>query len=714
VSTVERASRTARRLRVDKLLRLSVISGGVLVLVAIASIFLFLIWETLPVFHQSERPASIVQIEQPNDESPLIQITADHTKLVSLTSAIAAYLAEVESSSQREVDGPPELTPSDVSLYLSSWDNGLVATSHLDGHLNVYDRVDWSGGAPFADRLVAKSKLAYPPKVIELYSSSAGRIHLVANDEGRLYWYTSPMLDSIGHALVLERSVELKAGDDYVHVLADGRWLLILNRSGSYRLISERGSVSDQSGKLSDSEVVKKSIALRSGYGILVVSDSDKIDHFGLTYQPHGVALVRVNGWNTNYAPAHILHGQNRHLFVIGETGEVEIYNSGTLARERIDSGLLAASQWLVSPDGELVGAGIDRVLILDPTLNTVSLAALYAPQVHEGYSFPDWIWQSTGVDPTSAPKYSLTPLLLGSLKAALYALLIAVPLAVSAALFTAHFMSEGLRARVKPALESLAALPTVVLGLIAGLWFAPWLEKHFVEFVTSLLVLPVSLVAASMLWRLSPAGRGESRLTGSELLLAAVFMLGGLALAQVVAPLLSSFLMPEGLVSYLSNHWGLEYEQRNALIVAFILGLALVPTVYTMAEDALFAVPIQLREGALALGATEWQAARSVILPAAAPGILSAIMMGMARGVGETMIVLMATGNTPLMDSSVFTGMRTLSATLAMEMPEVSPDTQHFHILMFIALQLFLFTFAINTLAEWIRSRLLRRMETL
>jgi hypothetical protein len=176
---------------------------------------------------------------------------------------------------------------------------------------------------------------------MELYSNSAGRIHLVTGEEGRLDWYTSPMLDSIGQTLVLERSVELKAGDDYVHVLADGRWLLILNRTGSYRLISGRGPVSDQSGKLSDSEAVKKSIALRSGYGILVVSDSDKIDHLGLTYQPSGVALVRVNGWATNFAPVHILQGQNRHLFVIGESGEVEIYNSGTLARERIDSGLL-------------------------------------------------------------------------------------------------------------------------------------------------------------------------------------------------------------------------------------------------------------------------------------------------------------------------------------------------------------------------------------
>ena len=713
MSALKRDVRTARRLRIDALLRVSVVSGGVLVLVAIASIFLFLVWETLPIFRQSLSVAEPVQVEYPKDGSPPIQITSNPAKLVSLEGAISAYLKENDPS-QWAADELSEAPHSEVSLTLSTRDNSLVAMSHRDGHLALYDRVDWGKPRPFFDKLVGEARFDFAPDVSELYSSSLGKLHVVVRNDTQLYWYEASPLVSAPGTFQLNRSVELGTAADFVHILGDGRWMLLLNRSGHYRLVSAGPSGPDWSGELRNTDNIRKTIALRSGYGLVVLAGPDQAHHLGLTYEAGRPVLVETNAWSTVYSPKQLLLGQNRHLFLIGAENEVEVYNSGTFSRSLVPAGERIANHWLVSPNGDLVGVNNNEAFALDPTLTTVSLLTLFGSQVHEGYSQADWLWQSTGVEPTSAPKYSITPLLLGSLKAALYALIIAVPLAVSAALFTAHFMSEGLRARVKPVLESLAALPTVVLGLIAGLWFAPWLEQHFIEFVISLLLLPLSLVLASMLWRLSPAGRGESRLTGSELLLAAVFMLASLALAQAVAPTVSSWLMPEGLVSYLADAWGLQYEQRNAFIVAFILGLALVPTVYTISEDALFAVPIQLREGALALGATEWQAARSVILPAAAPGILSAIMMGMARGVGETMIVLMATGNTPLMDANVFTGMRTLSATLAMEMPEVSPDTQHFHILMFIALQLFVFTFAINTVAEWIRSRLLRRMESL
>lgn len=713
MSALKRDDRTVRRLRIDALLRVSVVSGGVLVLVAIASIFLFLIWETLPIFRQSLSVAEPFQVESPKDGSPPIQITLNPPKLISLEGAISAYLKE-QDLSQRTTDTTLGSDSSEVSLALSTRDNGLVAMSHRDGRLALYDRVDWGKPRPFSGTLVGEFRLDFDPEVSELYSGSLGRIHVVVRDDTRLYWYETAALASMPVTFELNRSVEIDTTADYVHILADGRWMLVLNRSGRYRLISADSTAPDESGELGNADNIRKTIALRSGYGLVVLAGSGQVHHVGLTYKAGRPGLVETNAWTTAYNPRELLLGQNRHLFLIGAANEIEVYNSGTFSRSLLPAGERIADHWLVSPNGELVGVNNNEAFALESTITTVSLMTLFGSQVHEGYSQADWLWQSTGVEPASAPKYSITPLLLGSLKAALYALIIAVPLAVSAALFTAHFMSEGLRVRVKPVLESLAALPTVVLGLIAGLWFAPWLEEHFLEFVISLFLLPLSLVLASMLWRLSPAGRGESRLTGSELLLAVVFMLASLALAQAVAPAVSSWLMPEGLVSYLADGWGLEYEQRNAFIVAFILGIALVPTVYTIAEDALFAVPIQLREGALALGATEWQAARSVILPAAAPGILSAIMMGMARGVGETMIVLMATGNTPLMDANVFTGMRTLSATLAMEMPEVSPDTQHFHILMFIALQLFVFTFAINTVAEWIRSRLLRRMESL
>jgi phosphate transport system permease protein len=140
---------------------------------------------------------------------------------------------------------------------------------------------------------------------------------------------------------------------------------------------------------------------------------------------------------------------------------------------------------------------------------------------------------------------------------------------------------------------------------------------------------------------------------------------------------------------------------------VGIAMGFAVIPTIFSIAEDAIFSVPKHLTNGSLALGATPWQTLVRVVLLTASPGIFSGIMMGVGRAVGETMIVLMATGNTPVMDLSVFQGMRTLSANIAVEMPESEVDSTHYRVLFLAALVLFVFTFLFNTGAEIIRQRL-------
>lgn len=163
----------------------------------------------------------------------------------------------------------------------------------------------------------------------------------------------------------------------------------------------------------------------------------------------------------------------------------------------------------------------------------------------------------------------------------------------------------------------------------------------------------------------------------------------------------------------YLAQH-GIGYDQRNALVVGFAMGFAVIPTIFTIAEDAIFSVPKHLSDGSLALGATPWQTLIYVVLLTASPGIFSAIMMGLGRAVGETMIVLMATGNTPLLDWNIFEGMRTLSATIAVELPESEVQSAHFRILFLAALLLLTFTFAVSSLAEWVRQRLREKYRSL
>jgi phosphate transport system permease protein len=151
-------------------------------------------------------------------------------------------------------------------------------------------------------------------------------------------------------------------------------------------------------------------------------------------------------------------------------------------------------------------------------------------------------------------------------------------------------------------------------------------------------------------------------------------------------------------------------YVQRNALIVGFVMGFAIVPIVYTLAEDALTSVPGHLRLASLGAGATPWQTAMRVVIPTAMSGLFSAVMVGLGRAVGETMIVLMATGNTPIMSWNVFDGFRTLSANIAVELPEAVKNSTHYRTLFLAALCLFAMTFVLNTVAEVVRQRFRKR----
>jgi phosphate transport system permease protein len=151
-------------------------------------------------------------------------------------------------------------------------------------------------------------------------------------------------------------------------------------------------------------------------------------------------------------------------------------------------------------------------------------------------------------------------------------------------------------------------------------------------------------------------------------------------------------------------------YVQRNALVVGFVMGFAIIPIVYTIAEDALAAVPDHLRAASLGAGATPWQTTVRVVVPTAMSGIFSAVMIGFGRAVGETMIVLMAAGNTPVMDWNVFNGFRTLSANIAVELPEAVQDSTHYRMLFLAALALFAMTFVLNTAAEVVRLRYRKR----
>jgi len=346
----------------------------------------------------------------------------------------------------------------------------------------------------------------------------------------------------------------------------------------------------------------------------------------------------------------------------------------------------------------------------LDNPHPEITLRALFGKVWYEGYGEPAHVWQSHGGTDDFEAKYSLTPLTFGTVKGTLYALLFAVPIALLAALYVSEFMHPTIRAYVKPVVEIMAALPSVVLGFIAGLWLAPTVER----IVPGMFLLPpvaaACILAAAGLWRRAPAPlRGRIR-PGTELaLLVPVVLLAGWG-AFWLGGLVEARLLAGDYRGWLLSALGLTYDQRNSLVVGIAMGFAVIPIIFTIAEDSLANVPQHLRAGSLALGATRWQTALRVVLPTASPGIFSAVMIGFGRAVGETMIVLMATGNTPVMDWSIFNGFRALSANIAVELPEAPVGHTHYRVLFLAALLLFCLTFIINTVAEVVRLRLRNR----
>ena len=342
-----------------------------------------------------------------------------------------------------------------------------------------------------------------------------------------------------------------------------------------------------------------------------------------------------------------------------------------------------------------------------------LSIGALWSKVLYEGRQEPEYVWQASSGSNTFEPKLSMVPLTIGTLKAALFAMLFATPIAIAAAIYTAYFMHPRMRGAVKPTIELMEALPTVILGFLAGLWLAPFVEANIPMVFMMLFGLPLGFLLAALLWRQMPRAVLRRIPDGWEalMLVPVVFLTGWVAVT--LSPWVELWFFGGDMRQWFTNI-GVTYDQRNALVVGIAMGFAVIPTIFSIAEDAVFTVPKHLTQGSLALGASRWQTVTRVVLLTASPGIFSAVMIGFGRAVGETMIVLMATGNSPVVNFNIFEGMRTLSANIAVELPETAVGSTHFRVLFFAALVLLVFTFVVNTISEIVRQRLRERYSSL
>ncbi|WP_425439682.1 ABC transporter permease subunit [Pseudocolwellia agarivorans] len=457
------------------------------------------------------------------------------------------------------------------------------------------------------------------------------------------------------------------------------------------------------------------SMALLSGSSSILIGDNKgQISQWFEVAGEGGRDFQKIRSFNnsTGEVVAKIYTEQFRKSFYgVTATGVVDVFY--TTSEAQLWNGKLVSSQ----PDAFAVSPRSDAIIVVNNNdlkifsvhneHPEVTWSALWNEVWYEGYAEPDYIWQSTSGTDDFEAKFSLVPISFGTIKAAFYAMLFAVPIALTAAIYTAYFMTPALRKKVKPTIELMEALPTVILGFLAGLWLAPLIESYLPAIFLMVIFLPLSTLIAAFAWYKLPK---ELKIKIPETLAPVILIpviLVSVYFAFALSPVLELHMFGGDVRQYITNELGINFDQRNALVVGIAMGFAVIPTIFTMAEDAIFSVPRHLTSGSLALGATQWQTLIKVVLLTASPGIFSALMMGLGRAVGETMIVLMATGNTPILDWSIFQGMRTLAANIAVEMPESEVGSSHYRILFLAAFVLFVFTFVVNTLAEFIRQRL-------
>ncbi len=357
--------------------------------------------------------------------------------------------------------------------------------------------------------------------------------------------------------------------------------------------------------------------------------------------------------------------------------------------------------------------AGLDdggtlHVWELDAPHPEISLGTLFGKIWYENYSRPESTWQSSASSDDFEPKFSLVPLIFGSFKGTVYAMFFAVPLALLGAIYTSQFTSRTMQSIIKSTLEIMAAVPSVVIGFLIALWLAPIVETNVLAFMCSVVLFPVCYILFVMACQPVRETTLFKKLErGNEfLVMIPVTLLAGVCAWQL-GGIVESVLFTGDFKAWLYTQGETRYDQRNCIIIAFGLGFAVIPIIFTISEDALSNIPGSLKAASQALGATRWQTVWRVILPTASPGIFAGIIIGFGRAVGETMIVLMATGNTPILDWSPFNGMRTLSANIAVEIPEAPVGGTLYRVLFLSAVLLLLLTSILNTMAELIRQHL-------
>ena len=733
-----------RRMRAlkDHLTRWYVFIGGLAVLGAITLIFFFLGYVVLPLFQGADLNAkqAITPVWMQDAGKPLM-LSVEEQNQVGMRVSDQGMVLFFNAKSGEELSRVNLPLPADTHVTSLGEDqpgnpvvvlglsNGQALVfrhtykvSYPDGKKTISPAIEYPyGEAPVAldpqGRALDHANLSVNDSTLVLAGSTGAQLHVLslASEENMM---TGEVTNSETRIELPQMTEKVKA----LYIDPRQQWLYVINGRAQADVFSLRDKSLNGRYKLAEDATteITASTQLVGGISLILGDSTGSLSQWFMARDPDGEQRFKhIRSFKMGDSPiVEITAEQRRKGFLaLDAAGDIGVFHSTahrTLLVEKVAEGpgIMAlsprANRVIVEEGGKLLP------LTLKNPHPEVSWSALWSKVWYENYDEPKYVWQSTAANTDFEPKMSLAPLTFGTLKAAFYAMLLAAPLAVAAAIYTAYFMAPSLRRKVKPVIELMEAMPTVILGFFAGLFLAPYVEGHLPGIFSLLMLLPIGILLAGFTWSRLPDSIRLRVPDGWEslILIPVILFIGWLSL--YMSPFMEAWFFGGDMRLWISHDLGITYDQRNALVVGLAMGFAVIPNIYSIAEDAVFSVPRGLTLGSLALGATPWQTMTRVVILTASPGIFSALMIGMGRAVGETMIVLMATGNTPVMEMNLFEGLRTLAANVAVEMPESEVGGSHYRVLFLSALVLLLFTFIMNTLAELIRQRLRKKYSSL
>jgi phosphate transport system permease protein len=727
----------------DRLAKHGVAFGGLSVIFAIVLIFFYLLYVVLPLFHGADIEA---ESEYSLQQDKPVYLTLNEYNDVALSLDQQGHIQFFNANNGTSLVTPTlPLDQSTVSSFgHGAPSTGVFAYGLTDGKALLFKQA-YKISYPDDKRLVTPV-IEYPMGEETLELDPDGHALSLLSVQSNEEQTTLAALTADGRLLlksvvkeqdfmdedlftIEEQSSEIALDENavttFIRIDIDQRELYVVDNKGSMSYYDirnvEKPNLVQKIKAVPTGVDITAVEFLTGGISILVGRSDGQIDQwFPVRDQRNNYTLHNVRSFNDQTTSIRVLAPEyaRKGFLALDSTGQLGVYHT-TAHRTMLVEPLVDGDNALMAVSPRANGlisvseTGQAKLTLIENEHPEVSWHSLWEKVWYESRDKPEQIWQSSSASNDFEPKFSLTPLTFGTLKAAFYAMMVAVPLAIMGAIYAAYFMSPRMRTIVKPTIEIMEALPTVILGFLAGLWLAPIVESNLPGVFSIVILTPVMIILTAWAWTRLPASLRERIPDGWEAAVLVPIVIIVAVISMMVSPTVELWLFDGNMPAWLHSI-GIDFDQRNSLVVGLVMGFAVIPTIFSITEDAIFGVPKHLTIGSLALGATPWQTLTRVVLLTASPGIFSAVMIGLGRAVGETMIVLMATGNTPIMDFNIFEGFRALSANIAVEMPEAEVASTHYRVLFLAALVLFMATFMFNTIAEVVRQRLRNKYSSL